>query len=88
MECYRQGDVLVIRVDDVPSSAVSVPRDAGRLVLAYGEVTGHAHAVFADRLSWLRASRRMTCSCACTAMKWSFCMRSTTRSICREARTA
>ena len=48
MECYRQGDVLVVRIDDVPDDATAVPRDAGRLVLAYGEATGHAHAVVSD----------------------------------------
>jgi hypothetical protein len=42
---YRQGDVLVVAVDAVPDSARPVPRDAGRIVLAYGEVTGHAHAI-------------------------------------------
>ncbi|MFF2025333.1 hypothetical protein ACFVW2_26455 [Streptomyces sp. NPDC058171] len=48
---FRQGDVLVVPVakDAVPRSAdesPGEPRDArGRLVLALGEVTGHAHAV-------------------------------------------
>ncbi|MER6912188.1 hypothetical protein ABT354_10990 [Streptomyces sp. NPDC000594] len=48
---YRQGDVLIAPVarEAVPShltDAVSEPRDRrGRLVLALGEVTGHAHAV-------------------------------------------
>ncbi|MBT2482352.1 hypothetical protein [Streptomyces sp. ISL-94] len=48
---YRQGDVLIApigeselppQVDDAPGE----PRDGrGRMVLALGEVTGHAHAV-------------------------------------------
>lgn len=48
---YRQGDVLIVPVaqDAVPphvEQAAREPRDArGRLVLALGEVTGHAHAV-------------------------------------------
>ncbi|MFJ3922054.1 hypothetical protein [Streptomyces sp. NPDC090022] len=48
---YRQGDVLIVPVAEgaVPCHAVDAPgegRDArGRLVLALGEVTGHAHAV-------------------------------------------
>ncbi|MEV7006936.1 hypothetical protein [Streptosporangium sp. NPDC051022] len=48
---YRQGDVLIMPVGEeaVPASALtspSAPRDArGRLVLALGEATGHAHAV-------------------------------------------
>jgi len=42
---YRQGDVLIERVKDRKPKGVSVPRDNGRIVLAYGEVTGHAHAI-------------------------------------------
>jgi hypothetical protein len=44
---FRQGDVLVERVDFDPKSRPHkvVPRDGGRVVLAYGEVTGHAHAI-------------------------------------------
>ncbi|MFF0203977.1 hypothetical protein [Streptomyces sp. NPDC005017] len=48
---YRQGDVLIVPVaeDVVPSRAARAPREPrdgrGRLVLALGEVTGHAHAV-------------------------------------------
>ncbi|WP_406864089.1 hypothetical protein ABZO31_28110 [Streptomyces sp. HUAS MG47] len=48
---YRQGDVLLVPAaeDAVPAHvkrAKGEPRDArGRLVLALGEVTGHAHAI-------------------------------------------
>jgi hypothetical protein len=48
---YRQGDVLILPLAEEAASAaiVGLPtaaRDArGRLVLALGEVTGHAHAV-------------------------------------------
>lgn len=43
---FRQGDVLLIPVDrEIPEGAKRVPRDQGRIVLAYGEVTGHAHAL-------------------------------------------
>jgi hypothetical protein len=42
---YRQGDVLIRRVDSIPTGAKLVKRDEGRIVLAYGEVTGHAHAI-------------------------------------------
>lgn len=41
----RQGDVLVTRVEAIPEGAVQVARDRGRVVLAYGEVTGHSHAI-------------------------------------------
>jgi hypothetical protein len=42
---YRQGDVLVVSVDTVPESARRVAGSGGRLVLAEGEATGHAHAI-------------------------------------------
>lgn len=41
----RQGDVFIIGTADVPDGAKRTKRDAGRVVLAYGEVTGHAHAI-------------------------------------------
>jgi hypothetical protein len=48
---YRQGDILIVPVPEetVPATvraAPCAPRDpGGRLVLALGEATGHAHAV-------------------------------------------
>jgi hypothetical protein len=42
---YRQGDVALIKVAELPAAPLPVARDNGRLVLAYGEVTGHAHVV-------------------------------------------
>ncbi|GAA4141554.1 hypothetical protein [Actinomadura keratinilytica] len=48
---YRQGDILILPVaeDAVPQEVRDLPpapRDArGRMVLALGEATGHAHAV-------------------------------------------
>ena len=42
MDQYRQGDVLIERVDAIPAEAVRV---AGEIILAHGEATGHAHRV-------------------------------------------
>lgn len=42
---FRQGDVLLIRVPELPADVQARRRDRGRVVLAYGEVTGHAHAI-------------------------------------------
>ena len=42
---YRQGDVLLIKHDRLPSSAVLAPHDSDRIVLASGKATGHEHAV-------------------------------------------
>ncbi|HEX2314696.1 MAG TPA: hypothetical protein VHJ17_13225 [Thermomonospora sp.] len=50
---YRQGDVLIqpIAEEQVPERAKALPpapRDGrGRMVLALGEATGHAHAITA-----------------------------------------
>jgi hypothetical protein len=42
MKAYRQGDVSILAVNDVPKQARKVK---GELVLARGEVTGHAHRI-------------------------------------------
>lgn len=42
----RQGDVVLVKVDTIPPGFVDAPRDnIGRIVLAYGERSGHAHAI-------------------------------------------
>lgn len=41
----RQGDVLLVPVAGTPAGARPIARVAGRLILAEGEATGHAHAV-------------------------------------------
>jgi hypothetical protein len=44
---FRQGDVLLIAVDALPEARLTlVPREDDRVVLAHGELTGHAHALF------------------------------------------
>jgi hypothetical protein len=44
---FRQGDVHIEKINGpIPATAKEEPRDeAGRIVLAHGEVTGHAHAL-------------------------------------------
>lgn len=44
MKMFRQGDVLIRQVNSIPPAAKEITRP-GRVVLAYGEVTGHAHAI-------------------------------------------
>ena len=51
----RQGDVLLVPAETVPDGARPVRRDAGRVVLAYGEVTGHAHAIRSSAARLLEA---------------------------------
>lgn len=47
-QLYRQGDVLIAAVDEIPLRA-STPKtdDEKRIVLAHGEATGHAHVIHA-----------------------------------------
>jgi|SRR6185437_11986167 glycyl-tRNA synthetase alpha subunit len=45
---YRQGDVMIVPVGEIPDGLKKVPLDKGCVILAYGEVTGHAHAVIGD----------------------------------------
>lgn len=46
MDQYRQGDVYLIAIDQLPDNLIAQGRDLdGRIVLAYGETTGHAHAI-------------------------------------------
>jgi hypothetical protein len=53
---FRQGDVLLLAIDphDLPRSARPEPRAGGRVVLAEGEATGHAHAIRSAAATLLR----------------------------------
>ncbi len=42
---FRQGDILIVPISELPEGVTKVEKDKGRDILAYGEVTGHAHAV-------------------------------------------
>lgn len=50
----RQGDVLIIRVPALPKGLVPIAREADRVVLAHGELTGHAHAIKDERAALFR----------------------------------
>jgi len=58
MEQIAQGDVFIRRIDALPDDLVAVRRDNGRIVLAYGEVTGHAHAIVSADAELLVAPSR------------------------------
>lgn len=49
MNYYRQGDIAIIPISQDEDHAArhgnAVAPDKGRIILAYGEVTGHAHAL-------------------------------------------
>lgn len=43
---YRQGDVLIERVETIPAGLTRLPHGGPtKIILAHGEVTGHHHAV-------------------------------------------
>lgn len=44
MKTFRQGDVMIRQIKQLPPDAKDTTPD-DRIVLAYGEVTGHAHAI-------------------------------------------
>ena len=48
MKPIRQGDVLLFPIPSPPFGLEPVPLDRGRVILAYGEMTGHAHAIALD----------------------------------------
>lgn len=48
MKVYRQGDCMVIKVEEIPAEAKKLARGPRGVVLMEGEATGHAHR-FADR---------------------------------------
>lgn len=42
----RQGDVQLQPVAKLPEGCTELPPEGNRIVLAHGEVTGHAHAIY------------------------------------------
>ena len=54
---YRQGDVLIVPVKALPKNLEPVDREQGRVVLAHGEVTGHAHAIKDQKAALFRDTK-------------------------------
>jgi len=49
---YRQGDVLIERIDAIPDSATP-QKKSRKIILAHGEVTGHHHTLeVSDPADW------------------------------------
>ena len=46
---FRQGDVQIQQVTSLPPGCTEIPPEGHRIVLAHGEVTGHAHAIYDHR---------------------------------------
>ena len=52
----RQGDVYVQAFAALPDGCTLIERDKGGVVLAYGEVTGHAHQFREDHVKMFSAN--------------------------------
>lgn len=52
---YRQGDVLLVRIEAIPTNAKICP---GPVILAEGEVTGHAHEIPSGAQLWQLEEKR------------------------------
>lgn len=50
MKLYRQGDVLIKKISDLPKNSIKQELE-GDIILALGEVTGHAHRI-KDGADW------------------------------------
>ena len=48
----RQGDVLLVKVEAI-GEGKPIPRENGKIVLAYGEVTGHSHVIASPFVKWI-----------------------------------
>lgn len=51
---FRQGDVLLVACAEIPFGACEEAAEDGRVVLARGEQTGHAHTMSAARVRYFR----------------------------------
>lgn len=52
MKQIRQGDVFLVEVNQIPKTAKK-QKKKGDIILAYGEVTGHAHRIKSGAEMWL-----------------------------------
>jgi hypothetical protein len=60
---YQQGDVLLREIAALPNGAKPVARRKGKIVLAEGEHTGHAHVIVAEDAELLTMDERMFLIC-------------------------
>jgi len=53
---FRQGDVLIERIRSLPDNLTAQKPINGRVILAYGEATGHHHSIDADAADWWKTA--------------------------------
>jgi hypothetical protein len=54
----RQGDVLLVPVEEIPAAEAREVENGSRFVLAEGEATGHAHVVLGEAKLYLPGTGR------------------------------
>lgn len=56
----RQGDVLIIEItENIPPDAKLIERENGKIILAHGEATGHAHSIDVKTANFFAASANL-----------------------------
>jgi len=54
MAMFRQGDVLIVPIASMPKLLEPIERESDHIILAQGELTGHAHAIKDKRATLFR----------------------------------
>lgn len=52
LNIYRQGDVLIEQIAELPPGLERQKPENGRIILAHGEATGHHHSLAVDPADW------------------------------------
>lgn len=52
LNTYRQGDVLIEQIAQLPTALTRQTPETGRIILAHGEATGHHHSLAVDPADW------------------------------------
>lgn len=55
LKTYRQGDVLIEQIAQLPQGLKRQKGKNGRIILARGEATGHHHSVDIDQGDWWKS---------------------------------
>lgn len=53
----RQGDLLIVEIDSLPTGLIKVPLENGKVILAHGEISGHCHSIQQNRKTRRTESR-------------------------------
>lgn len=55
----RQGDVLLIKIDELPKDCIDISPNDKNIILAHGEATGHMHKIVGNGVKlFSKGSRR------------------------------